>query len=84
MYFLLTKSVPFESMESSDAYDYVAEGGRVEVKDENILNSTHPFDTAMLKAMDMCFVYDPKARPSARQVANVIKSALDRIPFQDK
>jgi len=65
-------------MDSEDAYDYIAEGGRVEVTEEDILSSTHPFDTTLLKALDMCFVYDPKKRATAKEVADFIKSVLDR------
>ena len=66
-------------MESEDAYEFIANGGRVKVMDEEILSSTHLFDTTMMKAMDMCFVYNPKKRATAREVAEFIKSAVDRI-----
>lgn len=76
---MLTDNVPFDDMDSDDAYEFVANGGRVIVKDKEILNSTHLFDTTLLKAMDMCFVYDPKERATAREVAEFIKGAVGRI-----
>lgn len=79
LYFLLTDTVPLDDMESDDAYEFIANGGRVKVTDEEILSSTHLFDTTMMKAMDMCFVYNPKKRATAREVAEFIKSAVDRI-----
>lgn len=79
LYFLLTNNFPFEDMKTVEANDYVAQGGRLNVTDEDILGSTHIFDTTVLKAMDMCFVYDPKDRPSAREVANFLHRAVQQI-----
>jgi serine/threonine protein kinase len=79
LYFLLTYNLPFVDMKTEEANDHVAQGGRLIVTDEEILGSTHLFDMTVLKAMDMCFVYDPKKRPSAREVANFLNRAVQRI-----
>ena len=84
LYFLLTGNLPFESMETEEANDYVAKGGRLKVTDEEILGSTHLFDVMVLKAMDMCFVYEPKERPSARDVADFLYRAVQRIEFESR
>lgn len=79
LYFLLTQRVPLDDMDSDDGPDFIAKGGRVKVTEKDILRSTHPFDTTLLKAMDMCFTYDPKQRASAAEVRDFIKTGLDRI-----
>lgn len=79
LYFLLTKRAPLDEMESDETTKFIAKGGRIKVEEEEILSSTHPFDTTLIKALDMCFVFDPKKRASAREVADFIKSSLDRI-----
>jgi serine/threonine protein kinase len=79
LYFLLTDKFPFEGMKSQDANDYVAQGRHLTVSDEDVLGSTHLFETTVLKAMDMCFVSNPKERPSAREVANFLQRAVQRI-----
>lgn len=79
LYFLLTGKEPFEddSAPPEVIIQGITEGKRVAVTDKNILSSTHPFDTTVLKALDMCFVYDKKKRPSARKVANLFRDALN-------
>lgn len=77
LYFLLTGKEPFQDeMTAEDAIEHVKKGGRVSISEE-IKSSTHPFDKAILKALDMCFVYDPEKRSSARAVANVLHQALE-------
>lgn len=78
LYFLLTGKEPFEDEKAPPEVivKQITEGKRVVVTDEAILRSTHPFDTTVLKALDMCFVYDKKKRPSAREVANLFRDAL--------
>jgi hypothetical protein len=58
---------------------YVKNGGRPNVTDPEILNSTHPYDMALLKAMDLCWTFNPEERPSAREIANLLHSALEKL-----
>ena len=66
-------------MSTKEGIQKVVDGGRSEVTDEKILSSTHPYEKAMLKALDMCFVYDPEKRPSARAVAELLQRALETL-----
>lgn len=65
-------------MDSDEGPDYIASGGRIQVEEKEILQSTHLFDTTLIKAMDMCFTFNPKKRATAREVRDFIKSALDK------
>ena len=84
LYFLLTKKEPFDDISPADAIKLIEKGQRLEVTDKNILKSKHPFDSTVLKALDMCFVYEPKKRASARQVANLFDQALKKVESQSK
>jgi serine/threonine protein kinase len=81
LYFLLTGKEPFEDETAPPEViiKQITEGKRVAVTDKKILKSTHPFDTTVLKALDMCFVYEKKNRSSAREVANLFRDALKDI-----
>jgi len=82
LYFLLTGKEPFlDKMSSLDAIELIKKGKHVSITDDDILSSTHPFDTTTLKALDMCFVYDPKKRSSAREVANLFRRAIGELEF---
>lgn len=56
LYFLLTGKEPFEDDKAAPdvIVKRITEGKRVSVNDKEILKSTHPFDTTVLKALDMC------------------------------
>jgi serine/threonine protein kinase len=41
----------------------------------SILNSTDPVDKVMVKALDMCYTYDPSERPSARDISVYLTTA---------
>lgn len=56
----------------------VAEGNGAATRiPDTIRNSTNPYTVAMLKAIDLAFEVDPKKRVGAREVANVLKEALE-------
>jgi len=66
--------VPFGDLTVKEAIAYVKSGGRVQVTHQ--ARSTHPFEMAMLQAMEMCFVYEPEKRATASQVVQVLQRAL--------
>ena len=49
--------------------------GKLPTIDGNIKNSTHPVDVALTKAIDMCYVFDPKKRAKAAEVASYLQKA---------
>jgi hypothetical protein len=78
-YSLMTGTWPFEhEKKSKDARKMIKKGERPAFKPA-LLNSTDPFDQAMIKSIQMCWIHDPEERASARQVQNFIRTELDRL-----
>ena len=77
-YALLTKEEPFEDMESKAAQHEVKHG-RPSPISASVRNSTDPCTQALIKAAEMCWVYDPKERPSAREVESFLSRSLQSI-----
>lgn len=78
-YGLLTKMFPFEEIESTRTIKkYIKAGKRPAVSNE-ITESKDPFTKALLKAMKMCWIQNPKKRASARQVEMFIDGELTRL-----
>jgi len=67
-------------MTAEDAIELIKQGGRVTISEE-IKSSTHPFNITILKALDLCFVYDPEKRSSAQEVAMLIHEAIEELKF---
>lgn len=78
LYFLLTGKEPFDKMTAPEAIKLIKKGKRLSVPKE-IRSSTHLFDTTVLKALDMCYVYDHKKRSSAREVADLFHQAIGEL-----
>ena len=47
--------------------------------DESLKTSKDPFVQALIRAMNMCWIHDPKKRATARQVEKFIDSELVRL-----
>jgi serine/threonine protein kinase len=79
LYGILTQLWPFEELKTDKkAREKVKKGERPSI-DNGILNSTDPFDQAMLKAIEMCWIQDPVKRASAREVQTFIAGELERL-----
>jgi hypothetical protein len=63
---------------------YVKNGGRPNITDPEILKSTHPYDTTLVKALDLCWTFDPEERPSAREIANLLHRALEKVESESR
>ena len=50
----------------------------------DVRNITNPSITAVLTAMDRCYRNDAELRPSARELANYLKSELDEVELPIK
>ena len=70
-YQILSLKWPFKGEDSESAQQRIIEGGRPDL-DEDILNSTDPVDIAIIRAMKMCHVHNPRKRASAREVADFL------------
>ena len=87
LYFLLSQGkVPFAttgiSLTTATVIERVKQGGHPTIKDENILRSKHPYDVAMLEAMKLCFIMDPKKRASSGEIRQLFSKALNQLPSE--
>lgn len=46
---------------------------------EHMKNPSDPINQVLMKAIDMCYVYDPKDRPKAGVVADYLKNESKRL-----
>lgn len=76
--FLLTQDGPFPDLSDESVEKEVAKGRIWKITDPKLLESKHPFDVNVRKAMEMCMVVDPKRRPSAQAVADMLRKALSK------
>ncbi|MGK3742651.1 MAG: hypothetical protein ACI8RD_012935 [Bacillariaceae sp.] len=79
---VLTGEYPFEDEKSEKAQSRIKDGERPEIP-SSIQDSTDPFDRAMLKAIEMCWIQDPRKRASARQIQEFIISELQRLGVKE-
>jgi serine/threonine protein kinase len=82
LYSVLTGGYPFQHEKSEKAQSRVKDGERPEIP-SSIQESTDPFDLAMLKAIEMCWIQDPIKRASARQIQEFIISELQRLGVEE-
>jgi hypothetical protein len=75
LYYVLVKKWCFEGISTKKARQLLM-NGKHSVIPTKFLNSTDPADQAMVKAILMAWVYNPKERTSARQIANLLKEQL--------
>ncbi len=67
----MTGDYPFDDLEMEDAQKRVKEGEFPPLNSE-IRHSDHPLDKVLMKAMEMCFTYYWKERPSALEVKDFL------------
>jgi hypothetical protein len=83
LYSILTQQYPFEN-ESIKVVTQKVMAGERPVIPQLYLNSTDPFDRALLTAIEMCWVHDPKKRATALEVQNHIVSTLNKMNVQSE
>jgi len=74
LYHLLTGHKVWEYTKKNKAQEAVIQGILPEISDA-ILNSTDPVDKVLKKALDMCYVYEPSKRATAREVASFLQTS---------
>lgn len=77
-YKLLTGNEVWHDTDEEEARKYITEGQLPKIDDELVM-SEHPVDVALREAMSMCYVFDPKGRASAADVAAFLKSKLSQL-----
>ena len=81
LYSILTGLYPFEHQNVKESQKKVI-AGETPVISQEFLDSPDPFDQAMLKAVYKCWVRDPAARATAREVQQFIGDELKRLGVQ--
>ena len=77
-YALMSKEYPFSDRSKKTVQRKIMAGERPKLN-ETIAKSKDPFDQALIRAMDMCWIHNPKKRATARQVEKFIDSELVRL-----
>lgn len=75
--FLLTGDKPFPDFDGRQVQNTVTNGTMWNITDPDIVNSKHPFDVNVKKAVDMCLKFKPEDRPRAQDVADFLRNALE-------
>jgi len=78
LYFLLVQEEVWEDFSHNEVYDLVKAGQRPKTPDK-IYKSDGVFERHMIRAMESAWIHVPEERPSAMEVANIIKEGIDII-----
>ena len=77
-FYLLTKVWPFQHLDSSDAQKEIIEGKRPKLS-KKLKASKDESNIALIKALKMCWVHDPKKRATAREIQKKLLLTLDKV-----
>jgi hypothetical protein len=78
LYYVLTKKWLFEGIPTKVARQMLIDG-KLSTIPSHFLNSSNSADLAMTKAIQMAWVYNPDDRPTAREIASILKQHLNNI-----
>ncbi|KAL9181647.1 hypothetical protein ACHAXT_010452 [Thalassiosira profunda] len=78
LYEILTGREVWYDTDTKKAQRYIRKGDLPEIPEE-IVKSKDPVDVALKQAIDMCYVFDPKKRAKAAEVAQHLQKALIKI-----
>ena len=81
-YGIMTGLYPFEEEKKSKKAASLVKGGHRPPISYKILNSTDPFDQALLNATRRCWEQNPKVRPSSREIQKYLEDTLIRLGVQ--
>ena len=79
LYEILTGKEVWDDTDTKKAQRYIRKGKLPEI-DKKLLNSDDPVDVALRGAIDMCYVFDPKKRAKAADVASYLQRKLSELP----
>ena len=82
MYQVLTLQEPFEleGWSEKQVHKAVMNGDRPHISHSLYRDSDDPKIQALVRAIDLCWKQDPRERPTAREVVDLLQSALDNSP----
>ena len=75
---LVTGQEAWNGVSTEKAQERIAKGELPYIPEE-VKTSTDPVDQVLLKAIDMCYVYEPKDRPKAGEVLEYMKNESKRL-----
>lgn len=75
---LVTGQEAWNGVSTEKAQERIAKGELPNIPEE-FKTSTDPVDQVLLKAIDMCYVYEPKDRPKAGEVLEYMKNESKRL-----
>lgn len=78
LYTLLTGKEVWADMSTSMAQKYISKG-KLPPINENTMNINDPVDIALKDAIELCWVFDPKERATAREVATFLQNKYEEI-----
>jgi len=79
LYNVLTGLYPFDDTDDTHEVRKLVKAGERPPIPSVYQNSTDPFDQALLKAIQMCWIHDPEKRATSRELHTFIVSELDRL-----
>jgi len=82
LYFLLVGIEPWEGVNLKDVYKFVIAKQRPKIPDE-IYNNPGVYERCMIRAMENAWIHNKHDRPSALQVANIIKEGINILEKHD-
>ena len=82
LYQVLTLQEPFEleGFSEKQVHKAVMEGDRPHISQSLYRDSDDPKIQALVRAIDLCWKQDPRERPTAREVVDLLQSALGNSP----
>jgi serine/threonine protein kinase len=78
LYSIISGMMPFEGLKSEKAMKAVMEGKRPKIP-RDVEESDDIAIQAILSATKACWIHDPKDRPPATEIRDLLKSVMDRI-----
>jgi serine/threonine protein kinase len=75
---LLTGHGPWHGYDLKKAQNLIAKGNLPPLADE-IKNSSYPVDQVLQKAIELCYVFEPKDRPKAGVVVDFLKTEAEKL-----
>jgi hypothetical protein len=82
LYFLLVGIEPWKGVNLKDVYKFVIAKQRPKIPDE-IYNNPGVYERCMIRAMENAWIHNKDDRPSALQVANIIKEGINILEKHD-
>lgn len=78
LYLVLTKKWWFEGMTTVRAREAIMGGNHSEIP-PHFLNSSNLAVQTIIKAINMAWTFDPNDRPGAKEIATILKQALEKL-----